>query len=449
MPQLFDQLRDFLSEVENEKRASVKKRAEANTETTAQGGPTSHPSKDKDDGTTPATDGTRSKENTGDVKKMIPTGGVDAASDDAASQEDQQYDVGISSTSTGEDPSNEDNYKSDKEDPGTSHPAKTTDGEKYSSLHFGQLRKLAAHKANDILSDIVKRAEEECEEDEYEDKEESKKKMTKDEEGESSDQEEVEEMAKEEAKEAGYIDSKGRLTSMGKVAAAAGEAAATLTEAQHHELVKHAQASVASSIEHTIADGLEKAAMVGAYLQSFYKAAAEGEAAGGEGGDQSPAEMPQEGSGMEMDPSMLSQMAGEESAPQGAPEEGQQQEGDAIQELLMALQEQGIEPEQLLQMIQSGELGGAGGAPPMDPAMAGGAPMMDPSMMGGAPEAAPKMASYRQNQETLGLVKLVKKASLVKNAQIRAGKFRVTEAKTAQQRVLRDQIKACVRDIIG
>jgi hypothetical protein len=85
----------------------------------------------------------------------------------------------------------------------------------------------------------------------------------------------------------------------------------------------------------------------------------------------------------------------------------------------------------------------------MDPAMAGGAPMMDPSMMGGAPEAAPKMASYRQNQETLGLVKLVKKASLVKNAQIRAGKFRVTEAKTAQQRVLRDQIKACVRDIIG
>ena len=447
MAQLFDQLRDFLSEVENEKRASVRKRAEANTETTAQGGPTSHPSKNEDDGTTPATDGARSKENTGDVKKMIPTGGVDAASDDTPSQEDQQYDVGIGSTSTGEDPSNEDNYKSEKEDPGTTHPA-TTDGEKYSSLHFGQLRKLAAYKANDILSDIVKRAEEECEEDEYEDKEESKKKDDDNEDSES-DQEEVEEMAKEEAKEAGYIDSRGRLTSMGKVAAAAGEAAATLTNDQNHELVKQAQASVAGSIEHTIADGLEKAAMVGAYLQSFYKAAAEGEAAGGEGDSQPQGEAPQDGSGMEMDPSMLSQMAGEESAPQGGPPEGQQQEGDAIQELLMALQEQGIEPEQLLQMIQSGALGGAGGeggAPPMDPSMMGGAPPMDPSMMGGAP---PKMASYRRNQETVELVKLVKRASAVKNAQIRSGRFRVTGAKTAQQRVLRDQIKACVRDIIG
>jgi len=439
MAQLFDQLRDFLSEVENEKRASVRKRAEANTETTAQGGPTSHPSKNEDDGTTPATDGARSKENTGDVKKMIPAGGVDSASDDAASQEDQQYDVGIGSTSTGEDPSNEDNYKSEKEDPGTTHPA-TTDGEKYSSLHFGQLRKLAAYKANDILSDIVKRAEEECEEDE--DEEESKKKDDDNEDSES-DQEEVEEMAKEEAKEAGYIDSRGRLTSMGKVAAAAGEAAATLTNDQNHELVKQAQASVAGSIEHTIADGLEKAAMVGAYLQSFYKAAAEGEAAGGEGDAQTQEEAPEDGSGMEMDPSMLAQMAGEESAPQGAPPEG-----DAIQELLMALQEQGIEPEQLLQMIQSGALGGAGGeggAPPMDPSMMGGAPM-DPSMMGGAP---PKMASYRRNQETVELVKLVKRASAVKNAQIRSGRFRVTGAKTAQQRVLRDQIKACVRDIIG
>lgn len=441
MAQLFDQLRDFLSEVENEKRASVRKRAEANTETTAQGGPTSHPSKDEDDGTTPATDGARSKENTGDVKKMIPTGGVDAASDDTPSQEDQQYDVGIGSTSTGEDPSNEDNYKSEKEDPGTTHPA-TTDGEKYSSLHFGQLRKLAAYKANDILSDIVKRAEEECEEDEYEDKEESKKKNDDNEDSES-DQEEVEEMAKEEAKEAGYIDSRGRLTSMGKVAAAAGEAAATLTNDQNHELVKQAQASVAGSIEHTIADGLEKAAMVGAYLQSFYKAAAEGEAAGGEGDSQPQGEAPQEGSGMEMDPSMLSQMAGEESAPQGAPPEGQQQEGDAIQELLMALQEQGIEPEQLLQMIQSGALGGAGGEGGEG---GGGAPPMDPSMAGGAP---PKMASYRRNQETVELVKLVKRASAVKNAQIRSGRFRVTGAKTAQQRVLRDQIKACVRDIIG
>ena len=56
MPQLFDQLREFLSEVENEKQASVKKRAEANTEPGSQGGATSHPSKSVDDGTQPASE---------------------------------------------------------------------------------------------------------------------------------------------------------------------------------------------------------------------------------------------------------------------------------------------------------------------------------------------------------------------------------------------------------
>jgi hypothetical protein len=62
----------------------------------------------------------------------------------------------------------------------------------------------------------------------------------------------------------------------------------------------------------------------------------------------------------------------------------------------------------------------------------------------------PKMGSAKKSDpETVGLIKLIKQAKSVRDNQIKAGKFRVTEAKTAQQRALRDQIKSCIRDIIG
>lgn len=415
MPQLFDQLREFLSEVENEKQASVKKRAEANTEPGSQGGATSHPSKSVDDGTQPASEGQRSQENTSDVKKTISTGGVDSASDSSPSQEDQQLNVGITSTSTGEDPSNEDNYKGDKEDPGTTHPAKASEGEKYSSLSFGTLRGLAEKKANDLLSDIANSVKEAAQMMPPF----LKKKM--------NEKHEASETPAEEA-----VEEKNKAKKM----AAAGAAAATLTSEQA-ELTKLAQEAVASSIEATITDGLEKAAMVGSYLAAFYKAA-EGEAVapeheGSESGEDEAAEEGSQG-GMDVDPSALSQMAGEGG---GAPEAGASPD-DAAHELLMALQEQGIKPEELLAMIQQGGAGGDAGAPPMDPAMAGGAPPMDPSMMGG------KQASANR-QVTNDLVNLIKYAQAYR----RAGKFSFTEAKTAQQRNLRNQIKLCVRDIVG
>lgn len=375
MPQLFDQLRDFLAEVENEKQASVKKRAEANTETTSQGGPSTHPSKSQEDGTLPATEGKRSQENTGDVKDAIPAGGVDAASDKAPAQADQQLNVGITSTATGEDPANEDNYKEKKDDPGTAHAA-TVGSEKYSSLSFGELRKLASDKANEILADITSAVSQPA------------------------------------------PAASNRAESLSK-AAAAGVAAASITEEEQVELIKNAQAAISGSIENAIADGLEKAAMVGAYLQAFYKAASEGEAAGAEGEAASEEAAPEEGAGqggMEVDPALLSQMSGEEAAPAAAAPEASEE--DSIQELLMALQEQGIDPAQLLQMIQGGE-------------------------------GETKAASAKLDASTAELVNWVKKANAQRNAQIKAGKFRITEAKTAQQRGLRDQIKACVRDIIG
>ena len=417
MPQLFDQLREFLSEVENEKQASVKKRAAANTEPGSQGGATSHPSKDVDDSTQPASEGQRSQENTSDVKKTISTGGVDSASDNSPSQEDQQLNVGITSTSTGEDPSNEDNYKGDKEDPGTTHPAKASEGEKYSSMNFSALRALTEKKANDLLADIAA----------HHNNKEAESKMPPF----------ILEKMKQKKKD-NPSDKKEEETSK---AAAAGEAAASLSNEQHAEIVKQAQEAVAGSIESTIFDGLEKAAMVGSYLTEFVKAA-EGEAAAPEheseeSGEEEAAEESE--GGMDVDPSMMSQMAGEGAAPEGGASPD-----DAAQELLMALQEQGIDPAELLAMIQGGGAPAEGGAPPMDPAMAGGAPPMDPAMMGGMPPEAAKMASANK-AVTKDLVNLVKYAQHYR----KAGKFKFTEAKTAQQRNLRDQIKLCVRDIIG
>lgn len=401
MPQLFDQLREFLSEVENEKQASVKKRAAANTEPGSQGGDTSHPSKDVDDNTQPATEGKRSQENTSDVKNTIFNGGVDAAGDSSPSQEDQQFDVGITSASTGEDPASEDDYKSDKEDPGTSHPAKTNDGEKYGSMSFGKLRKLASSKANDILSDITVNMKEAA----------GSKPMP------AFIQKKIDEKK---GKKAPAADCDKM--------AAAGTAAASLTTEQQDDFSKQAREVVASSIEQTIADGLEKAAMVGSYLQAFYKAA-EGEAAAPEeeSSESSMEESAEHGeggseSGMEVDPGIMAQMAGEDTGGGASPD-------DAAQELLMALQEQGIDPAELLAMIQQGGAGGAGGMPP------------EAGMM--PPEAA-KMASAKASVE-YDLANLIKYAQSYR----KAGKFRFSEAKTAQQRNLRDQIKLCVRDIIG
>lgn len=414
MPQLFDQLREFLSEVENEKQASVKKRAAANTEPGSQGGATSHPSKDVDDNTQPASEGQRSQENTSDVKKTIFNGGVDSASDSAPSQEDQQLNVGITSTSTGEDPANEDNYKGDKEDPGTTHPAKTSEGEKYSSMNFGSLRALTEKKANDLLADIAAH---------YNNKE-AESKMPP--------------FILDKMKQKKKDNPSAKMEATSK-AASAGEAAASLSNEQHAEIVKQAQEAVAGSIESTIFDGLEKAAMVGSYLTEFVKAA-EGEAAAPEEEATEPSEemaADESEGGMDVDPSMMSQMAGEGAAPEGG-----SSPDDAAQELLMALQEQGIDPAELLAMIQGGGAPAEGGAPPMDPAMD--PAMMDPAMMGGMPPEAAKMASANR-AVTRDLVNLVKYSQHYR----KAGKFKFTEAKTAQQRNLRDQIKLCVRDIIG
>jgi hypothetical protein len=181
----------------------AEKSAEANTEAGGYQGSTTHPVKDVDDRTDDAQEGARSSENTSDVKEDQGAPGVDSTAEGTPGGQDSvQMDVGITSKATGEDSTNEDDYKDGKEDGGyqgaSTHPARTDnnalDGHKYSSLlEASELFKQAEEAGKQFLAAVAveaegdtqkqaqelaksqaKKAEEECEEEEEEEKEAAK-----------------------------------------------------------------------------------------------------------------------------------------------------------------------------------------------------------------------------------------------------------------------------------
>ena len=417
---LFDELRSFLAEVETQqvKAASSKKRAASNTEAGSYSGGTSHPVKSVDDQTEDANEGERSAENCADVKEQVPGGGVDAAPENAPDQEGQQFDVGITSHETGEDPAHEGDYKSTKEDPGTSHPAKTEDGEKYSSMSFAKLKTLTEKKANALIAGIAVTLKE----------------------------------AEHRGNPQAYSPSHSN-----KVAAAVGydqAVSAGVSNVEHAAFFKEAS-------ETMLRDALSAATATGQYLSAFNKqlavklaaeeAAEEGsepashedsESGGQEAGEEAGGSGGAGGSGM--DEADLAAMAGGPGA--GGPGGGDQ---GSIDELLAALAEMGVTPDEVMAALSEGQGGGApggemGGMPPeammggggMPPEAMGGGGMPPEAMMGGAPKMA---AASRQ---TFGLMKAAK-------ARARSGKFQISAAKTAGQRQLRNEIKKCISEIVG
>jgi len=421
---LFDELRSFLAEVETQqvKAASSKKRAASNTEAGSYSGGTSHPVKSVDDQTEDANEGERSTENSADVREQVPGGGVDAAPENAPDQEGQQFDVGITSHETGEDPAHEGDYKDTKEDPGTSHPAKTEDGEKYSSMSFAKLKTLTEKKANALIAGIAVTIKE----------------------------------AEHRGKPQAYSPSHSA-----KVAAAVGYDQAVSAGSSNVEYA----AFFKEASENMLRDALSAATATGQYLSAFnkqlaIKLAAEeaaeegsepasheesepvaqeaGEEAGGSGG----------AGGSGMDEADMAAMAGASAggAP-GGPGGGDQ---GSIDELLAALAEMGVTPDEVMAALSEGQGGGApggdmAGMPPE--AMMGGGGMPPEAMMGGGgmpPEAmmggAPKMAAA--SRQTFGLMKAAK-------ARARSGKFQISAAKTAGQRQLRNEIKKCISEIVG
>lgn len=148
-------LESLLAQVE-----ASEKSAEANTEAGGYQGSTTHPVKNVDDGTQTASEGARSSENSTDVKADQGAAGVDSTSAGTPGGQDSvQTDIGITSKATGEDPASEDSYKSTKDDPGSSHPARTDnnslDGEKYSSADFRNFAKQADEIGQSLLALIA------------------------------------------------------------------------------------------------------------------------------------------------------------------------------------------------------------------------------------------------------------------------------------------------------
>lgn len=148
---LFEQLDTWLQELQDVKAASAKP-------ITKQAGPpgmgkTTHPSEKVDDNTHETPEGARYSENTSDVKKDVPANVEEA---DTKMDEDKVMpNIGTQQSATGEQPSVEDDYKGTKDDGTTSHPADAEDvGEKYSSVALPKLLKLAESKAHALLADI-------------------------------------------------------------------------------------------------------------------------------------------------------------------------------------------------------------------------------------------------------------------------------------------------------
>jgi hypothetical protein len=170
----------FLREVA----ATEKRAAEAHTEPGSVGGPTTHPVKNVDDSTEEATEGSRSAENTADVKAdqgkpsvdSTPEGVADKKAVDGKSESgsinppgtasQDQLQIGTKKEPTGEDPSVEtSSAKAEKEDAAggrlgnTTHPARTNnselDGYKYAEMPVEQLAKVAADMGNRLLAELA------------------------------------------------------------------------------------------------------------------------------------------------------------------------------------------------------------------------------------------------------------------------------------------------------
>lgn len=167
----------FLQEVA----ATEKKAAEAHTEPGSVGGPTQHPVKDVDDSTEDASEGERSAENEADVcadqgppcvdnteenvaaKKAVDGKSEDGSVNPPGTASADQLQIGTKKEPTGEEPAVEtSSAKGGKEDPGSSHPARTDneqlDSLKYAEMDTEELSKVAADLGNVLLAGLSKSA---------------------------------------------------------------------------------------------------------------------------------------------------------------------------------------------------------------------------------------------------------------------------------------------------
>jgi hypothetical protein len=157
-------LDDFLKEIRGQKAAGTKV-AEPLSEPGGYQGQSTHPSADAPDNLIKSRTGARAAENTADIKDDRESPMVDDTAEVTADsgtgtpkQDEHQLNIGTEESSTGADPSVEDDYKGTKDDPGTTHPMKADDGQKYAQYKAMPFQKLASHcidLGNGLLADIA------------------------------------------------------------------------------------------------------------------------------------------------------------------------------------------------------------------------------------------------------------------------------------------------------
>jgi len=159
---LFDSLNKLVQPIDGQEKAAAEKAAETPTPDDPGGyqGATTHATKDVDNRGQEASEGSRGSEHTADVNKDQGAPGVNQASDAKPGQQDDvQLNIGTNQSATGEDPGTEDDYKGGKDDPGSSHPARTDndslDGHKYASLSLQDSLSVHTKLANSILADLA------------------------------------------------------------------------------------------------------------------------------------------------------------------------------------------------------------------------------------------------------------------------------------------------------
>ena len=161
---LFDQLNALAAEIAQSpvKTAAEKSAGPVPADPGGYQGASSHPTTSADNGVQNANTGARASEYEADIKKQQGALAVDNTPEmsQEGRQDEVQLNIGTNAAATGEDPSAEKDYKGTKDDPGTSHPAKADDGEKYSSVSFKEARDRASALGNDILASLLGAASE-------------------------------------------------------------------------------------------------------------------------------------------------------------------------------------------------------------------------------------------------------------------------------------------------
>lgn len=357
---------------------------------------TSHPVKNVDGGTQPATEGARSAENTADVKKTVANS-VDAAPANLTSGDGPAL-TNTTAKPTGEDPSNEtQSVKSSPTDPGTSHPAKVG-GEKYAELITsgdeilaeltvaGQAAKSAAKKDPPAAVAPAAASPEPVAPAAPAPAADPSKKTT-DVPGTSA--------KSAEAATPPPADPPAPDAAAIKAAEEAGAAAA-------REAIKQAEAAQVEAEGRALIEDIVKTAELDAenvvqFLHSF-QANKQAALKAAEGEEQLPV-----GPGGPMDaggglpPEAMAAAAGGGEMPPGAGGAGEGGGGqELIQALVQAIQAGLISPEEIVEALQSAE-GGAGGAGGMPPeAAGGGVPPEAAAAAGGMPPEAAKAATLKR-----------------------------------------------------